>query len=313
MPELPELEVVCEVLQRRVLGQTITGVEVFPPGGPIVVRDLTYAGFTETLTGATFTQVVRRGKFLVFSLNVQDSARPSTSPSAALRADFDDAPSGAMLRTLYLVLNPKLTGRLQLASSSDKRLPKTHVVFTLSDGGQLRYVDQKRMGQLYLTRDLAQVPDYAGMGPEALEISLDDFRARLSKMPGAPRRVRPYRGEIKGLLTRSEFVAGIGNAYADEILWAARLHPYRRRTQLTPEEIDRLYAAMRATLLDATDKVRAEMGENIHLEPRDFMNVHMKTGEPCPRCGTPISLVGANQRITNFCRTCQPGGLIKGM
>jgi len=313
MPELPELEVVCEVLQRRVLGQTITGVEVFPPGGPIVVRDLTYAGFTETLTGATFTQVVRRGKFLVFSLNVQDSARPSTSPSAALRADFDDAPSGAMLRTLYLVLNPKLTGRLQLASSSDKRLPKTHVVFTLSDGGQLRYVDQKRMGQLYLTRDLAQVPDYAGMGPEALEISLDDFRARLSKMPGAPRRVRPYRGEIKGLLTRSEFVAGIGNAYADEILWAARLHPYRRRTQLTPEEIDRLYAAMRATLLDATDKVRAEMGENIHLEPRDFMNVHMQTGQPCPRCGTPISLVGANQRITNFCRTCQPGGLIKGM
>ena len=91
------------------------------------------------------------------------------------------------------------------------------------------------------------------------------------------------------------------------------MHPYRRRTQLTPEEIDRLYAAMRATLLDATDKVRAEMGENIHLEPRDFMAVHMKTGEPCPRCGTPISLVGANQRITNFCRACQPGGLIKGM
>jgi formamidopyrimidine-DNA glycosylase len=169
------------------------------------------------------------------------------------------------------------------------------------------------MGQLYLTRDLAQVPDYAGMGPEALEISLDDFRARLSKMPGAPRRVRAYRGEIKGLLTRSEFVAGIGNAYADEILWAARLHPYRRRTQLTPEEIDRLYEAMRATLLDAIEKVRAEMGDDIHRKPRDFMAVHMKTGEPCPRCGTPISLVGANQRITNFCRTCQPGGLIKGM
>jgi formamidopyrimidine-DNA glycosylase len=159
------------------------------------------------------------------------------------------------------------------------------------------------MGQLYLTRDLAQVPDYAGMGPEALEISLDDFRARL----------RAYRGEIKGLLTRGEFVAGIGNAYADEILWAARVHPYRKRTQLTPEEIDRLHAAMRATLLDAIEKVRAEMGDDIHRKPRDFMAVHMKTGEPCPRCGTPISLVGANQRITNFCRACQPGGLIKGM
>jgi len=134
-------------------------------------------------------------------------------------------------------------------------------------------------------------------------MSLEEFRARL----------RPYRGEIKGILTRGEFVAGIGNAYADEIVWAARLHPYRKRTQLTSEEIDRLYAAMRSTLLDAIDKVRAEMGEAIHLEPRKFMAVHMKTGEPCPRCGTTISLVGANQRITNFCRTCQPGGLIKGM
>jgi formamidopyrimidine-DNA glycosylase len=108
-------------------------------------------------------------------------------------------------------------------------------------------------------------------------------------------------------------VAGIGNAYADEILWTARLHPYRKKTQLTSEEIERLYHAMQTTLRDAIDKVNAEMGEAIHLKPRDFLAVHMKTGEPCPRCGTPISLVGANQRITNFCRTCQPGGLIKGM
>ena len=284
MPELPELEVVREVLQRRVVGQTIMGVEVFPPGGPIVVRDLTHAGFTETLTGATFTRVVRRGKFLVFSLSVQDTGE-------------------APLRPLSLVLNPKLTGRLQIASPAEKRHAKTHVVFMLSGGGQLRYVDQKRMGQLYLTRDLAEVPDYAGMGPEPFDISLEEFRARL----------KPYRGEIKGVLTRGDFIAGIGNAYADEILWAARLHPYRRRTQLTPDEINRLYDAMRATLLDATEKVRSEMGDAIHLEPRAFMAVHMKAGKPCPRCGTPISLVGANQRITNFCRTCQPGGLIKGM
>ena len=81
----------------------------------------------------------------------------------------------------------------------------------------------------------------------------------------------------------------------------------------TPEEIERLYEAMQSVLREAIDKVRVEMGEAIHREPRDFMAVHMKSGEPCPRCGTPISLVGANQRITNFCRTCQPGGLIKGM
>jgi formamidopyrimidine-DNA glycosylase len=157
--------------------------------------------------------------------------------------------------------------------------------------------------QVYLTREESVVPGFAGMGPEPFDISLEEFRDRL----------RPYRGEIKGILTRGEFIAGIGNAYADEILWTAQLHPYRKRTQLTPEEIDRLYGAMQSTLRNATEQVRAEMGESIHLKPRDFLSVHMKTGEPCPRCGAPISLVGANQRITNFCRTCQPGGLIKGM
>ena len=280
MPELPELEVVCEVLRRRVVGQTIVAVEVSPAGDPIVARDLTRNGFEPMLIGATCAEVARRGKFLLFSL------KPA-------------APAGP----LCLVVNPKLTGRLQLAAPGDKRHAKTHVVLTLSSGTQLRYVDQKTMGQLYLTRTLDPIPDFAGLGPEPLAISLDEFRERL----------RPFRGEIKGILTLGEFVAGIGNAYADEILWAARLHPYRKRTQFTPEEMVRLYEAMRATLLEAIGKVRAEIGEAIHLEPREFMAVHLKTGAPCPRCGTPISLVGANQRITNFCRMCQPGGLIKGM
>jgi formamidopyrimidine-DNA glycosylase len=277
MPELPELEVMREVLKRRVVGQTIADVQVIPPGGAIVVRDLTYAGFESTLTGAIITGVARRGKFLVFSFQAEPP--------------------------LFLAINPKLTGRLQLAAPADKRTAKTHVVFTFANGGQLRYYDQKQMGQLYLTRDLESVPDYAGLGPEPFDLSLEEFRERL----------KPYHGEIKGVLTRGEFVAGIGNAYADEILWAARLHPYRKRTQLTIEEVERLYNAMRATLSEAVDKVREEMGEAIHLKPRDFLSVHMKTGQPCPRCGAPLSLVSANQRITNFCRTCQPGGLIKGM
>jgi formamidopyrimidine-DNA glycosylase len=278
MPELPELEIVREVLQRRVVDQTLAQVQVVPPGGPIVVRDLTHIGFQQALVGAMVSAVGRRGKFLIFSFQ-----------------------SGA--GRLFLAINPKLTGRLQLTGSAEKRAAKTHLVFTLSDGRQLRYLDQKQMGQLYLTRDLVLVPDYMVMGPEPLEVTLEIFRARM----------KPFRGEIKGVLTRGEFVAGIGNAYADEILWAARLHPYRKRTQLTAEEVDRLYLAMRQTLTDAIQKVRGEMQENIHLKPRDFLAVHMKTGEPCPRCGTPISLVGANQRITNFCRSCQPGGLIKGM
>jgi len=276
MPELPELENVKEVLNRRVAGQTITGVEVLPPGGAIVVRDLTHNGFEKTLAGQTLSAVGRRGKFLILQ--------------------FSDS-------SLTLVINLKLTGRLQLATPQDKKLPKTHLIFSFSGGGQVRYVDQKQMGQLYLTPDLALAPDFAEMGPEALEISWADFRARLKRFPG----------EIKSTLTQKRFVAGIGNAYADEILWAAQIHPYRRRSSLSAEEIERLYAAMQASLREAIEKVRAANGEEIHKENRAFMAVHLKTGEPCPRCGNAISMVNANQRLTNFCRACQPGGLIKGM
>ena len=278
MPELPELEVVLEVLQRKLVGGSVTSVEVLPPGGPIIVRDLTHQGFKLNLVGSRLLSVSRRGKFLVFLLKTK-------------------------IGPLYLVLNPKLAGRLQLAAPGEKRLARTHVEFSFENGVQLRYFDPKQMGQLYLTLDLQSVPGYASLGPEPLEISLAEFHERL----------KPFRGEIKGILTRGECVAGIGNAYADEILWEARLHPYRKRTQLTSAEVERLFVAMQKILRTAIEKIRLEVQEEIHREPRDFLAIHMKTGQPCPRCGTPISMIGANQRVTNFCRSCQPGGLIKGM
>lgn len=277
MPELPELEVVCEVLSRRLGGRRIDSVSVEPKGGPIVVRDLTGRGFAEALQGATVEEVTRRGKFVLFSL----------SPAP-----------------LILAANPKLAGRFQLCPPGTKKVGPVHV--TLHFRGpdeELRYVDQKIMGQLYLTRSLKAVPTFDAMGPDPLVIPFEDFCTRL----------RGFRGEIKGILTRGPLVAGIGNAYADEILWAARIHPYRKRSTLEPAEIENLYGAMRATLEQATQNVRAEMGEDVHLKPRDFFAVHMRSGQPCPRCGTTISAITANQRITNFCRVCQPGGLIRGM
>ena len=280
MPELPELEIVCEVLNRRLIGQTILEVQVIPPGGSIVVRDLTHQGFETCLIGACIYGIVRRGKFIIFSFL-----------------------NGTSKSVTYLAINPKLTGRLQLVDSAEKRMPKTHVVFNFTNRRQLRYVDQKKMGQLYLSRTLDSIPDLANLGPEPFDLTLEQFSQRL----------KVQRDEIKRVLTHGEFVAGIGNAYADEILWAARLHPYRKCTQFTPEEVERLFLGMRSTLSEAVKKVRDAMGEAIHLKPRDFMAVHMKTGEACPRCGYRISLIGANQRITNFCRNCQPGGLIKGM
>src|SRR4030042_3963005 len=109
------------------------------------------------------------------------------------------------------------------------------------------------MGQLYLTQDLEPIPTFGEMGPDALEVSPEEFRSRL----------RPFRGEIKGVLTRAQFVAGIGNAYADEILWHAQIHPYRKRTSLNSEEIDRLHDSHRTPLREPTEKGPPRRGEPV--------------------------------------------------
>lgn len=290
MPELPELEVIRDVLKPRLAGQRVREVDLSGRGGPIVARDLTGAGFAETLSGSTVESIRREGKFLIFELVQGEGFSPQNVNSTA--------------PNLYLVVNPKLTGRFQFTEPGSKKAGPVHVTFRFDENkNELRYVDQKRMGQLYLTRELSRVPTFTDMGPDALHISLDEFRTR----------VRRFRGEIKGVLAREQFVAGIGNAYADEILWKARIHPYRKRTDLSSEEIDALYAAMRVTLLASIEKVREAMGEDVHLKPRDFFAVHMQGDEECPRCGGKVSEITARGRITNFCRTCQPGGLIRGM
>jgi formamidopyrimidine-DNA glycosylase len=168
----------------------------------------------------------------------------------------------------------------------------------------LRYVDDKTMGKIYLTRDLELIPGFAAQGPEALdpELTLEAFQVRLQRR----------RGEIKGILTNQAFLAGIGNAYADEILFRAGLYPFRKRPSLSAEEVERLYHAMGSVLSEAIVTLRERMGDEIHIKVRDFLQVHGKGGSPCPRCGTIISEIRARNRLTNFCRTCQPGRMIGG-
>ena len=270
MPELPDLEIVREVLAPRLTGKTIASVEVVRP---LVVRDLTGQGFAETLVGQTLADVQRRGKILIFPLE-----------------------SG-----LTLAINCKLAGRLQYARQGERRQAKTHVVLHLSDGHELRYSDRRTMGQIYLTNNVEAIPGWADMGAEPLTLTLEEFRERL----------RPYRGEIKGVLTRGRAVAGIGNAYADEICFAARIHPYRKRTSLTDEEMARLYEATQSVLRQAIVTLRERVGTGIHREVRDFLAVHGRGGEPCPVCGGTVAEIKSGGRVTNFCRTCQPGGLIR--
>ncbi len=147
------------------------------------------------------------------------------------------------------------------------------------------------------------MPRLEEQGPDVLDepMTLPDFVAAL----------KHFNGEIKGILARGALVSGIGNAYADEILWAARVSPFKRRKELAPDDLQRLHEATYRVPLEAVAVLRERVGENIHHKVRDFLQIHGKTGQPCPRCGNPVRAITANQRLTNFCRQCQPGMLIK--
>jgi formamidopyrimidine-DNA glycosylase len=273
MPELPDLEVIREFLAPRIVGVRIESAEV---RRPLVVRNLLGGDAAEHLVGREFTAVERRGKFLLLPLD----------------------------RGVTVVVNPMLAGCIRYGDPLPRHRARDALVLRLAGGRELRYHDAKDMGKIYLVADPVQVPTFADMGPEATDpdLSLDIFRQRL----------RRYPGEIKGVLTNQSFVAGIGNAYADEILWRGRIYPFRRRPSLSGEEIEQLYTAMRATLIEAIEVLRQRVGEAIDVEVRDFLSVHGKAGQSCPRCGTPISEVTRQRRATDFCRSCQPGLMVAG-
>jgi formamidopyrimidine-DNA glycosylase len=217
-----------------------------------------------------------------------------------------------------------LTGRFQLARPKDKQPTKTAVVLAFgprvsgpSDaapwtGGapwlpandaeaEVRYRDPTQMGKVYLLPSgVGRVVPGMGegeQGPDADDPALDlaAWRARIRRHPG----------EVKNLLRNQAFVAGIGNAYSDEVLHAAGLLPFRKRSSLAPEEIDALHAAMRSTLTSAIEVLRARVPPTFETQVRDFLAVHMKGGQPCPRCGTRISEVKAGGFVTSYCRGCQ--------
>jgi len=268
MPEIPDLEAISGFLNRRLPGVRIERAQALIP----VVFRVPKDEFEGTLGGNVFGQTRRRGKFLLFDLE-----------------------SGHKL-----VVNPMLTGRFQYVTPEEKRRAKTCMLLALADGHELRYSDERLMGKVYLVpeEDLGQVPQFAEMGPDALNESLTEevFAQRLGR----------HNGMIKSILTNHRFVAGIGNAYADEILWAAGLHPYRKRPTLSEDDVHRLSEAMRSVLSWAIAIVAERMKDGlVYEEVRDHLRVHRRGGEPCPVCGTRISEITAGQRITSFCRNCQ--------
>lgn len=264
MPELPDLEIIKEFLNEKIKNKSIILVEVL---NPIIIRLPSKTEFIRRLQGNKIENIDRFGKFILFGLK-----------SKAI-----------------LVLNLMLMGKLQYLEMKEKIGKSVLIRIVFEDNSELRYIDSKKMGKIYLTNDLNLIPTYSEQGPDILEISLEEFQQIIKK----------FRGQIKNILINHKFVRGIGNAYADEILFDAGIYPFRKRTSLSEEEIKNLYNSSNKVLLEAIKVLKERMKNKIEKKIRDFLKVHNKGGEACPKCGNQISQISPNKRITSYCKYCQ--------
>ena len=220
----------------------------------------------ELLTGHTLRSVVHRGKYLVFA--------------------FDG---------LEMTVNPMLAGIFSLLPAGAKASKDTRMRIEFEGGTELRYRDDVRMGKVYLGVD---APGLSDIGPDAgtLSWSEQEFSTR----------AKAKRSEIRNLLQDQTFVSGIGNAYADEILWAAKLHPKRRVGSLSPEEMGRFHGSLRSVISAGLHEVEAAMPPELGKKPRAHMQIRGRAGSPCPRCGATIMRRRKGLDDVDLCPKCQP-------
>jgi formamidopyrimidine-DNA glycosylase len=280
MPELPEVETVARDLRPRLVGAEIVGVR---SSWARTLRNVDAESFAAAVTGRTIEAVGRRAKLLVVEL------------------------SGGLGLTIHL----KMTGQLFVVGSGARDDPYVRLVLELAGGRELRFRDIRKFGKVGLYERDARTGEllierggagvFAATGPEPLDdaFTLRDFR----------RRLRARRGRLKPLLLDQSFLAGVGNIYADEALWAARLHPLRPAASLRPADEKRLYDAIRRVLLEAVERRGSSIDDYTAPDGdgamQERLQVYQRTGEPCPRCGRPIRRIVVGGRSTHFCSWCQ--------
>ncbi|HEX3220051.1 MAG TPA: bifunctional DNA-formamidopyrimidine glycosylase/DNA-(apurinic or apyrimidinic site) lyase [Candidatus Limnocylindria bacterium] len=291
MPELPEVETVARDLQQSVAGAQITGAEV--RWGRTIRHPEPPERFAEEIRGARISRVGRRAKSVLIHL---DDGRVMT---VALR----------------------MTGALIVAAPGTKDDPYARVIFDLADGRQLRYRDVRKFGRIGLweggglavrrrrpkrvaeAKAPYRVGDVFGRhGPEPLATTFSV--ARLTE------RLKGRSARLKTLLLDQTFIAGVGNIYADEALWRARLHPMRAADSLAPDEVRRLHRAIRSVLRQGISNRGSSISDYVGADGEPGANaerlaVYRRTGEPCYRCGRIIRRIVIGQRSTHFCPHCQ--------
>jgi formamidopyrimidine-DNA glycosylase len=273
VPELPEVTALAAYLRERAVGHRVARVEV-----SAINALKTYDPPVSALSGLAITDATRHGKFLdiAFDGDLHLVIHLARAGWLHYRAEF----SG---NTLLKPGKGPIALRVRLDDGSG---------FDLTEAGT-----QKKLAA-YLVRDVSLVPGVAKLGPDALTSDLPTFAAQL----------KSRRGQLKGVLTDQSVLAGIGNAYSDEILHRAKLSPFAITDRLDDEAMARLHTAVREVLTDAVERSVGQKAATLKSEKRSGLAVHARTGLPCPVCGDTIREVSFADSSLQYCPTCQTGG-----
>jgi formamidopyrimidine-DNA glycosylase len=276
MPELPEVETVARGLQRQIAGRRILSITL----GKTDFID-NPEEIEKELPGRAIRSVMRYGKFLLLRLTQKEDAGGTDRESA-------------------LLVHLGMTGMLRPQPAGEPHAKHTHVVALLDNGRELRYIDPRRFGRMaYLAGETLQ-EELRRFGADPLETGLEEFTAR----------IRGKRARIKALLLDQQVLRGVGNIYADESLWKARIHPTRLGARLRKEQVKELYRALQGILERAIVMRGSSIADFLDAEgqPGEYQRHHRvygREGNPCFRCKTRIKRVIVAGRSSYFCPQCQ--------
>jgi len=304
MPELPEVETIARDLRAMVCGARIVSVR---SNWPPTLRSHAPDEFARKVAGREVEGVGRRGKQLLVWLGPKGPTADSIAPDSTTDELAATEPVGA--ESVVLTVHLKMTGQLFVVPAGVPQDRHVHVVLAFDDGRELRYRDMRKFGRMGLyARDpatgLPVESQAAGVLATGAEPLADDFTARrLTEM------LARRRGRLKTLLMNQDFLAGVGNIYADEALWRARLHPLREAHTVRSDEARRLHGALRDVLAEAVERRGSSVDDYTAPEGdgsmQEYLAVYQRAGEPCLRCGRPIRRIVVGGRSTHFCGWCQ--------
>jgi formamidopyrimidine-DNA glycosylase len=291
MPELPEVETVARGLQGSIAGRRILSVTLRKTDfidDPVAIE--------RELPGRQIARVERFGKFMLLQLS--DKHDPLGTPVESGAADRNGTPDAAMQEALLVHLG--MTGNLAPHFAQQPLAKHTHVTFVLDDGRELRYVDPRRFGRMAYLAGETLAAELLRFGAEPLLVSAQEFA----------RRVRSSRARIKALLLDQRVLRGVGNIYADESLWSARIHPARSGSSLNLQEVETLRRALQKILRKAIQMRGSSISDFVDAEgvEGDYQQRHKvygREGEKCFRCGAKIQRIIVAGRSSHFCSVCQ--------